>query len=72
MAQPTNESAIKRIVRTPQYKMQVVRDKTKFYRKDKHKKKPVNDWLYYWLVSCYLSNAIVKEALTTIPMLGSK
>jgi hypothetical protein len=37
MAKPTMESAIKREVRTPKYRMRVERDKTKYYRKDKHK-----------------------------------
>lgn len=48
MATPTQESAIKRLVRTPQYRMRVVRDKTKFARKDKHKKSPDhrNDWAF--------------------------
>jgi len=33
MGQPTRESAVKRIVRTPLYRMRVERDKTKFVRK---------------------------------------
>lgn len=49
MATPTQESAIKRMVRTPQYRMRVERDKTKFSRKDKHKKSPdrTNDWVFF-------------------------
>jgi hypothetical protein len=48
MAKPTQESAIKRMVRTPQYKMRVERDKTKFYRKEKHKQSPdrKHDWAF--------------------------
>jgi stalled ribosome alternative rescue factor ArfA len=48
MAQPTRESAIKRIVRTPLYRMRVERDKTKFVRKEKHKQSPdrKHDWAF--------------------------
>ena len=54
MATPTQESAIKRMVRTPQYRMRVERDKTKFSRKDKHKKSPdrTNDWVFLMAQSC--------------------
>jgi stalled ribosome alternative rescue factor ArfA len=37
MAKATKDSAVKRIVRTPMFKMRVERDRTKYSRKDKHK-----------------------------------
>lgn len=37
MAKATQESAIKRIVRTPMFRQRVERDRTKYTRKTKHK-----------------------------------
>lgn len=47
MARPTQESALKRMVRTPQYRMRVERDKTKYTRQSKHKKRPADSWVFY-------------------------
>jgi stalled ribosome alternative rescue factor ArfA len=48
MATPTKESAVKRIVRTPQFRMRVERDKTKYSRKGRNKKAQ-SDWAFLCL-----------------------
>lgn len=37
MRKPTQESALKRLLRTPQFRMKVCRDKTKYQRHAKHR-----------------------------------
>jgi hypothetical protein len=50
MRKPTQESALKRALRTPQYRMRVCRDRTKYQRHEKHKQAyPKSDFVFFVL-----------------------
>jgi len=42
MRQPTKESALKRALRTPQFRMRVVRDRTQYQRHPKHRQRDLS------------------------------